>query len=878
MEHIVEFIPNELLRVEREERHWSQEELARKLGLDNVRTVKRWEKGSYLPHPEHCRKLEEVFGKGIRALGWGDENDIPYKHIPYARNVFFTGRQDILAQLYATFEGQKPLATCLPQVLTGLAGIGKTHIATEYAYRYLKNYHTIALLHANTMPVLFSEFANLSILLDLPQQREQRPELAIEAVKVWLKKRKYWLLIFDNVDSPETIEAIVEQLLPSPCSGHVLFTTRLQALGPLAHKIEIPPMQTDEAAYFFLRRSKVVPFSISLSAIPEAQFEQASAIAHRLGGLPLALDQAAAYVEDTSCSFAEYLDHLTSQPGLLLGKRGQYAGGHPEPIATTWSLSFEALNERNRASIELLAFCSFLDPDGIPEELFSSAREELGPVLQSLVARPIEWHHALEELLKYSFIRHNHETKTYTIHRLIQFLMRERFDQETQRLYAERTVRAIHRIFPAEETGSWEVCQRYLPQAQLCAEWIMRYQLMSFEAAQLLDRAGYYLYKRGRYSEASSFLHQALSLKERLPESDHRETAVSLNNLALLYQSQGKYEQAEPLFQQALLMREQALGPEHTDTAISLNSLAEFYAEQGKYEQAEPLFLRALAIREQTLGSEHPAMAISLNSLAVLYGNQGKYEQAETFALRALRIKESVLGRDHPDVAETLSNLAGFYHSEGRYEQAEDLYQRALVIFETALGSEHPNTAISLDNLAGLYIDQGKYEQAESLSQRALMINEKVLGTEHPDASRCLITLALTYQAQKMYQQAELLYQRTLTIYEKAFGPEHPFTAGSLSYLAEIYTEQKEYEQAEALSQRALIIKEKTLGPEHPSTATSLHTLAEIYLACGKYEQAEALCQRALAIRKKALNPQHLDIAASLATLANINSLREAGS
>lgn len=875
MKYIDKCIPNELLRVEREERHWSQEELASKLGVDNVRTVKRWEKGTHLPHPEHCRKLEEIFGKDIRALGWGNENDIPYKHIPYARNIFFTGRQDVLEQLYETFERQNRLETCPPQVLTGLAGIGKTHIVTEYAYRYLKKYHTIALLHANTLSVLFSEFASISILLNLPQQREQGPELAIEAVRAWLKKRKYWLLVFDNVDSPQTIEAITEQLLPSPCLGHVLFTTRLQALGPLVHKLEIAPMKTDEAVYFFLRRSKSVAFSMSLSAISEAQFEQASAIVQRLGGLPLALDQAAAYVEDTSCSLTEYLDQLVLQPGLLLGKRGQYTGGHPEPIATTWSISFKALNKRSRTSIELLTFCSFLDPDGIPEELFPVASEELGPILQSLIDYPLEWHYTLEELLKYSFIQHHHETKTYTIHRLVQVLVREQLDQQVQRLYAVRTVRAIHRVFPAEETSSWELCQRYLPQAQLCAEWITHYQLVFLEAAQLLDRVGYYLYKRGRYAGASSFLHQAHSLKERLAEPEHPETAISLNNLALLYQSQGKYEQAEALFQRALMIREQTLGSEHLDTAVSLNNLAEFYAEQGKYEQAEPLFLRALGIRERVLESEHSAIAISLNSLAVLYGNQGKYEQAETFALRALKIKENVLGREHPDVAETLSNLAGFYHTEGRYEQTEPLYRRALAIFEMALGPEHPNTAISLDNLAGLYVDQGKYEQAELLSQRALMITEKALGKEHPEVSRCLITLALAYQAQKKYEQAESLYQRTLAIYEKAFGPEHPFTAGSLSYLAEIYTEQKKYEQAEALSQRALTIKEKTLGPEHPSTATTLYNLAEVYLAYRKYEQAEALCRRALMIREKALHPQHLDIRASRTILATIQRNRE---
>ena len=110
---------------------------------------------------------------------------------------------------------------------------------------------------------------------------------------------------------------------------------------------------------------------------------------------------------------------------------------------------------------------------------------------------------------------------------------------------------------------------------------------------------------------------------------DHPDTALSLNNLAVLYDSQGKLTEAEPLYRRALEIRERVLGPDHPDTALSLNNLAVLYQVQGKLTEAEPLYRRALEIRERVLGPDHPDTALSLNNLAVLYDSQGKLTEAE---------------------------------------------------------------------------------------------------------------------------------------------------------------------------------------------------------------------------------------------------------
>jgi tetratricopeptide (TPR) repeat protein len=388
------------------------------------------------------------------------------------------------------------------------------------------------------------------------------------------------------------------------------------------------------------------------------------------------------------------------------------------------------------------------------------------------------------------------------------------------------------------------------------------------EEARRLNQQAVELYQAGRYPEALSLAQRALEIDEKALGPEHPDTAVSLNNLAGLYDASGAFEKALPLYQRALKIREKALGPEHPDTATSLNNLAALYWARGAYDQALPLYQRALKIREKALGPEHPDTSVSLNNLATLYQAMGAYDQALPLFKRALAIREKVLGPEHPATATSLNNLAGLYVDQGAYKQALPLYQRALQIVEKALGPEHPRTATSLNNLALQYKTLGAYDQALPLYQQALKIREKALGPEHPDTAVSLNNLAGLYEAQGGFDQALPLYQRALQIREKALGPEHPDTAANLTNLAGLYETLGAYDKALPLYQRALGIFEKALGPEHPETATGLNNLARLHQAMGAYEKALPLYQRALMIREKALGPEHPSTAISLSSLA----------
>ncbi len=777
-------------------------------------------------------------------------------NLPYRRNPFFTGREELIQRLRESLEGRGAAALTQPQAISGLGGIGKTQVALEYAYRYRDTYQCIFWVTADKRETLIDGFVAIARLLKLPERDAQDQHITVEAIKTWLAEHHNWLLILDNADDLP----LLDEFLPTTYDGHIVLTTREAVHGQRASGIEVKEMNQDEGVLFLLRRAGILKQGEVLEKANEEDRAQAAAIVTALGGLPLALDQAGAYIEEKGCRLSTYLDIYQRRQAALLKERGRSSLGHSEPVAATWSLNFEQVAKVEQIgplAADLLRFCAFLAPDAIPESLIIKGAGELGEHLQAVATEPGLLDEAIGALRHYSLVQRNRDEQVIFVHRLVQAVLKASMDNETQRRWAERTVRAVNQAFPGVSVETWPLCQQYLPHALACADLIQAYGFQFNEAARLLNQAACYLDDHARYPEAEPLYRRASEIWEKVLGPEHPDTASCLNNLAGLYRAQGRYKEAEPLYRRALEIKERVLGPEHPATALSLNNLAALYKAQGKYEKAEPLYRRALQIFEKVLGPEHPDTARSLNNLAALYDDQGKYEEAEPLYRRALKIGEKMLGLEHPDTANSLNNLAGLYRAQGRYKEAEPLYRRALEIKERVLGPEHPHTAASLNNLAALYDAQGKYEQAEPLYRRALRICEKVLGPEHPWTVSSLNNLAALYDDQGKYEEAEPLYRRALEIDEKVLGPEHPDTATSLNNLAGLYYAQGKYEKAEPLYRRALEIREKVLGPEHPDTAQSLNNLAGLYRAQGKYEEAEPLYRRALQICEKVFGPEH---------------------
>ena len=781
-------------------------------------------------------------------------------NVPYARNLSFTGRENLLEHLHNALLSHRAVA------LSGLGGIGKTQAAVEYAYRHQNDYTAILWVNASSSEGLVTEFGSLARTLNLLEKNSQDENEIIDAVKRWLEANADWLLIFDNADS--LTRAL--EFIPQENKGKVLFTTRLHATGSSAHCVTLEKMEPDEGTLFLLRRAKIIPIGAHLDVASDVDRMKAAKLSTEMDGLPLALDQAGAFIEEIPSTLAEYLDLYQAEGARLRASRGDFAAEHPESVTITFSLAFAKVTSASLAATDLLRLCAFLAPDAIPEEMFSEGVRYLSEPLKSAVVRPLDWVTTIKGAGRFSLLRRNPASKMLTLHRLVQAVLKDGMDRAEQRLWSERAVRVVSATFPKPEFSNWGRCDRLLPQVQSSEKLIEQWHFEMQEVADLLNEAGRYLYERARLSEAVSFLQKALAIWEKTLGSEHSSVAAGLNNLAAIYDEQGRYTEAELLFQRALQIDQKVSGEEHPDVAIDLNNLAGLYESQGKYIEAESLYKRALAIREKSLGSEHHSAAMSLNDLAYLYEVQGRYQEALPLHKRSLDIKEKVLEPNHPSLATSLDNLAGLYKTLGRYTEAEPLLQQALKIREKSLGTDHPSWATGLNNLAGLYRAQGKYAEAEPLLQQALAVKEKVYGPEHPEVLAISNNLAVIYENQKKYTEAESLYQRALTTREKKLGTDHPDVATSLNNLATLYLTQRQYDKAESLFQRTLAILEKAFGANHVNVASGLNNLARLYIAEGQYADAEPLCKRSVDIVEKLFEPNHPSIATSLHGLARL--------
>ncbi|MFL5704903.1 MAG: FxSxx-COOH system tetratricopeptide repeat protein [Ktedonobacteraceae bacterium] len=754
------------LKWEREQHSWSQEQLAGLIGT-TAPNVSRWERGITFPGRYFRQKLCETFGKAAEELHLleaaheherplpeqkAEQQDNPPSlagvpsslwNLPHQRNTLFTGREAILWRLHTALNSGRRGVLANPQAISGLGGIGKTELALEYAYRYGEQYQGVFWVRAETRDTLLADLSTIATALCLSEAGQQDPQQGARAVKRWFEQHTYWLLIVDNLED-------LSLLLQFKGKGHLIVTTRSQATGPLVQCINLPKMDLDEGVLLLLRRAKKLGPRDTLEQASASDRTSARDICQLLDGLPLALDQAGAYIEESACSLPHYFQ-LLQRGGKLLGVRNLSSdrnSNHPHSVHATLSLLFEQLQQTNPAVMELLRLCAFLHPEAIPEEMILEGVSVLSPSLQETVSDPLMYDTMIAELRRHSLISRHPETRTFTMHRLVQVVLRDGMDEALQRQWATRAVQVVNCVFP--DVDHWitsSLCQRYFLQAQVCATLIDQWDIDCVEAGRLLTQLSCYLYELAQYelpsyAQAEPLLKRALTLLRRHLGPEHPAVAEAQQLLGRVYTDLGDYIQAELYYQQALAIHECQLKLDHWQIACCLADLAENYEKQGKYASAEFLYQRIVALNERVRGPEHLGFAIHLRNMGKCYIRQKKYIQAEPILLRALTIWQQGIGVEHQMTASILSELGQLYLEQGEYTQAEAYLLQTLEIHQKLLKPGHPHLTSSLNILAQLYLEQEQYAQAESLLLQMWKSQQDSLGSESSEAAQLLNDLA----------------------------------------------------------------------------------------------------------------------------------------
>ena len=776
---------------------------------------------------------------------------LPFNNLPN-RNIYFTGREKLLESIESAFKQKK--GAFLTQAISGLGGIGKTQIAIEYAYRYAGQYNCIWLINAESKETLFSDllkFADNRCGVDL---EEATPDSVIAAVSTWTAGNNGWLFIFDNAEDYSTIAKYLPK--NNAGQGNVLITSRNEfwdKTGSKAFKVDI--YSEGETVQFLHNRTGI-----------ENDDENAKAMNKILGGLPLALEHAAAYISENDITFDKYIKMFNKYKIRLLE---QGLTKDEASIASTWQASIDKIGIE--AARQLLYICSYYAPEKIQLDTFILDNEYLMHPLKKVVADELELNSIIHELRRYSLI--SKEDRNLSIHRLLQESVRHNAKHCTE--YIEGCFKHINKLMKGNNyviKEGRDTARLLLPHALSVFNNIESLDLQLDDFNIFCFNMAYSYSEFAMYTDSVQFYNKALAISEKVLGAEHPATATTCNNIAFVYDSQGDYAKALEWYNKALSIREKALGAKHPDTATTYNNIAGVYDSQRDYLKALEWYNKALAISEKVLGAEHPDTATTYNNIALVYSRQGDYPKALEWYNKALSIREKVLGAEHPATATTYNNIAGVYDSQGDYLKALEWYNKALAISENVLGVEHPDTATTYNNIALVHSRQGDYAKALVWYNKALAISEKVLGAEHPDTATTYNNIALVYSRQGDYPKALEWYNRALSIREKVLEAEHPDTATTYNNIALVYDSQGDYPKALEWYNKALAIREKVLGAEHPSKATTYNNIAGVYDSQGDYLKALDWYNKALAISEKVLGAEHPATATTYNNIAFVYS------
>jgi tetratricopeptide (TPR) repeat protein len=637
----------------------------------------------------------------------GKINNIPHPHNPN-----FTGRVDLLEKLHQILAAGERAAFTQTSAITGLGGVGKTQLALEYSYSHADDYRVVWWVRSEEPATLAADYAGLASRLDLPEKGSQDQRVIVEAVRRWLEENGGWLLVFDNAHEPEDLNGY----LPLTGKGDVIITSRNPNWGGTAKALPVDVFSRDESIDFLQSRT--------------GQKDGADALAGALGDLPLALEQAGAYIQETGVSLSAYLKLFQERQKELLS-RGK-PDAYPDTVATTWDLSFQKASEEVPASADLLNLCSFLAPDNIPKSLLSEGVEQLPDPLASTVTDDMALNDAIAALKRYPLLTVADDY--LSVHRLVQAVARDRLSEKEQKRWAEAAVRLVNGAFPqkSQDVRTWDECSALLPHALAAAGHSEELEVAHESTGRLLNQTGLYLRGRAEFSEAKSVHERALEIGEKVYGPDHPNVAKTIKNLGGVLREMGDFDGARKCYERALKICDKALGSDHPNVAIIINSLSLVLQDMGDLEDAKEHLEQALKIDEEVYGPYHPAVARDTNNLGIVWWSMSDLKGAKEHLERALKIDENVMGVDHSKVSTAVNNLAWVSREMGGFDGAKKYYERALEIREKEYGPDHPNVATIVSNLGTVLEDMGDLAGAKEHYERALVIYVNHLGEDHP--------------------------------------------------------------------------------------------------------------------------------------------------
>jgi tetratricopeptide (TPR) repeat protein/CO dehydrogenase nickel-insertion accessory protein CooC1 len=766
-----------------------------------------------------------------------------------ARNADFTGRGGTLELLRDKLAGGG-VAVVVAQALYGLGGVGKTQVVLEYAHRFMSDYDLVWWVpseQAEEVSVALAELAR-KMGLKVGDNVAEAAEAALEALR--RDTTPHWLLIFDNADNPKELEPY----LPTG-AGHVLITSRNQAWSHAAEPLEVDVFTRDESVAHLLHH------------VPELDPADAKRVADALGHLPLAVEQAAAWLEETGMPARTYVEQLETQSTRILSLN--QPTDYPMPVVATWNLSFERLRERSPAAVRLLQLCSFFSPGPISMSLLygDAMIACLLPFDESLTEK-LMLGRVIRDISRFALIRVDQGSNSLQIHRLVQAVIHSQMTDEEQLKVSHEVHEILVGARPSrgetDDPANWSRYNMIWPhlgpsRAEECDDPRTR---------QLLIDWVRYQWKHGEYDACLSLAKRLENIWTQRLGPDHQQTLHLRFHIANVLRSLGRFAEARELDTYVLERQRAVLGPDHPHALMTAGGLAGDLRALGEFQQALAADQASYASFKEQFGEDYPQTLNAAHNLAVSLLLVGDCFAARRLDEETHARRHAVLGADHPYTLYSQGDIARDMREAGAFRESVDLLRGTWAKYRAVLGDDMVDTLRTAKSLAVSLRKAGEESEAMSLTQDTYERYLRHYGGDTPDALACALNLACDYSAVGDIPRALELATETRAAYQASVGEDHPYTLAASNNLAIYLRDAGRVAEARQLAEETLRLMRRRLGDGHPFTLSCAVNLANCLGESGDLAEAEAIERETIARLTKTLGRDHPDTLACQANLA----------
>ncbi|HEY7144252.1 MAG TPA: FxSxx-COOH system tetratricopeptide repeat protein [Streptosporangiaceae bacterium] len=779
----------------------------------------------------------------------------PIWNVP-ARNADFTGRGAMLELLRDKLAGTG-MAVVVPQALYGLGGVGKTQLALEYAHRFMADYDLVWWVPSERAEETIGALAELARKMGLKvgDNVSEAAEAALEELR--RDTSPHWLLIFDNADDPKQLEPY----LPAG-AGHVLITSRNQAWSHSAEPLEVDVFTRDESVAHLLRH------------VPELDMADAKRVADALGHLPLAVEQASAWLEQTGMPARAYVEQLATQSTKILALN--QPPDYPMPVVATWNLSFERLKERSPAAVRLLQLCAFFSPGPISMDLLYSdeMNESLLPFDETL-SEKLMLGRVIRDISRFALVKVDQGSNSLQIHRLVQAVIRSQMSEQEQ----EGARHEVHKILAGarprqgetDDPANWSTYDIIWPhlgpsRAEDCDDPRTR---------QLLIDWVRYQWKHGEFESGLSLARRLETVWTHQLGPDHQQTLHLQFQIANILRSLGRFGDARDLDTYVLDRQRAVLGTDHPHALMTANGLGADLRALGDFSEALGIDRQTYESFKDQFGDDYPRTLAAAHNLACSLRLMGDCFAARRLDEETLDRQLAVLGRDHPNTLLSAASLAHDMRAAGAFRESVNLLRDTWDKYREVIGDDMTDTLRTATSLALSLRKAGEQAEAMNLAQDIYDRYKRRYGSDAPDAQSCALNLACDYAAVDDIPQALELITGVKTVLQVSLGDDHPNTLVATNNLACYLRVTGELGEALALTDDTLRRLRRKLGSSHPLTLSCAVNLANCRGDSADLAASEELQRETIVLLTQTLGAGHPDTLVCEANLAV--TLRQSG-